>query len=763
MTQYDNATVGSGSVTDEVKFSYSDWGELRKYEQDNNSAVGAIGSVDDYEVAYAFEKAATGWRTVRRSTLTLPSGNVIDYKYRSVQNRHDDEISRVTHLNDGLEVVAFYEYNGLSQVVGTDYVAIDVMQNYFESTPGEYPTLDRFDRIVEDIWLKDLSTDVALYDVDLTYDRNSNITVLDEHVHDGFDVEYTYDDLNRLTKASEGTWNGSSITSKTREQEWTLNQTGNWEFDKLDLNGDGDYVDTDEHNDDRTYNAVNELTGRDTDDNGTDDHTLSFDAAGNLTDDDEDYEYEYDAFYRLRKINDQSQALILENTYNGLGHRISAHFDSDEDGDVDGSDDWEHYAYDERWREVAMFLNSDTAPTTEHLNHAAGRRGNGRASYIDRVAYRDRDTSGSGLDERLFYLQNRHHDVVCLIRDNASEEQVEMVRYSSYGVPFMLPAGDVDSDGDCDGASEIQGLGSYDVRGDLDLDGDVDSSDESLAVVLMAGREASSAVDSRRVVEGLPVTVPLIRLARSRANSIRLGAWLQRDSLGYVDGPNMVLFLRNSPISHLDPFGLAAQQPDFVAGEPGEHSHDVAGGGGQVGVENPPGGQNGDAFFRVTFGTEGEQPPSSGCVQPACNDCLFSMTVSLNIEPTSGTTDPDELEEFNDSWHGEGFSESGQATKDIDWGSGSADDGDSEPEPGTTDGWGRSYAKKDPGNPNEDGPNGLYSTSEAYYTINRSVPCGGTEIVFLAAYTKNPRQSVWVFFTLTCADCPSAGIYGWGQ
>ena len=54
-----------------------------------------------------------------------------------------------------------------------------------------------------------------------------------------------------------------------------------------------------------------------------------------------------------------------------------------------------------------------------------------------------------------------------------------MIRYSSYGVPFGLPAGDADSDGDCDNGdstdtNQIQtwiDTPSYDMRGDIDLDG----------------------------------------------------------------------------------------------------------------------------------------------------------------------------------------------------------------------------------------------------------------------------------------------------
>ena len=377
-------------------------------------------------------------------------------------------------------------------------------------------------------------TYTPIYDVDLTYDRNSNITVLDEHVHDGFDVQFTIDDLDRVTSATEGTWSGSAITSKTRAQDWTLNQVGDWDHTRLDLNGDADYTDADEHDDDRTYNEVNELEARDVDNDSSDDFTLTYDEAGNLTDDGEEYKYEYDAFYRLRRILNQSDELVLENVYNGLGHRISSHADTDDDGDVDGSDDWEHHAFDERWREVAMFVNDDTAPTEEFVNHAAG-TGFGDASYIDELILRDRDTDGNGsLEERIFYCQNWRHDVVALVDD--ASEQVEMVRYSAYGVPFGLPAGDVDSDGDCEGASEIQGLGSYDVRGDLDLDGDVDSVDEGLATVQTGGRGVLSLAGSKHGHSGVNHTHGAT-VDRRRWRDLDLGEWLLRDSGGLCSSP----------------------------------------------------------------------------------------------------------------------------------------------------------------------------------------------------------------------------------
>ena len=82
--------------------------------------------------------------------------------------------------------------------------------------------------------------------------------------------------------------------------------------------------------DDRTHNDVNELTSRDIDDDSTPDYTLTYDANGNLTDDADSYEYEYDGFGRLRKVKDTSdQSLVAEYTYNGLNFRIGTHEDTD--------------------------------------------------------------------------------------------------------------------------------------------------------------------------------------------------------------------------------------------------------------------------------------------------------------------------------------------------------------------------------------------------------------------------------------------------
>jgi RHS repeat-associated protein len=429
-----------------------------------------------------------------------------------------------------------------------------------------YPDLDNFNRVVHSRWERYAVSSTDFYSVDLGYDRNSNIVTAEDNVHVGFDVKYTMDDVDRLVEAKEGTLSAGAITSPTRDQQWTLSHTGNWDLNKVDLNGDLDFADTDEENDTRAHNAVNEITTR-----LSGGKTLVYDAVGNLTDDDTDYEYEWDAFYRLRKVKKTSnQALVAEYRYNGLGHRIGEHADTDTDGDVDGSDLWYYDAFDENWRQVARFRSSDTSPKEQFVAHQAGLDGRGGSSYIDLVACRNKDadtswTSASDtvLEERVYYCQNWRADVSALVKSDG--KMLEWVKYSAYGIPFGMPNGDSDSDGDCDSADSTQisawsGV-SYDVRGDIDLDGDVDSTDVGL---LQTGVAAGTAV-----VSGTGVTNSRghggrvwtsIRMcdARRRISSPVLGQWPSRDPLIYQDALNAYLLCLDSPLMYHDPSGLSS-------------------------------------------------------------------------------------------------------------------------------------------------------------------------------------------------------------
>ena len=141
-TQYDNATVGSGTVQDQVKYSFDGWGNLDTVQQDNNSAVVASG--DEYELSYTFEKATTGRDTVRMATMKLPSGADYTLQYSSLGNAHDEEASRVTRIKKGkdpdpLTNYVRYDYLGLSTVVHREYPTVDIKQERYGSTSGTYP------------------------------------------------------------------------------------------------------------------------------------------------------------------------------------------------------------------------------------------------------------------------------------------------------------------------------------------------------------------------------------------------------------------------------------------------------------------------------------------------------------------------------------------------------------------------------------------------------------------------------------------------
>ena len=309
--------------------------------------------------------------------------------------------------------------------------------------------------------------------------------------------------------------------------------------------------------------------------NTTANFTLAYDAVGNLTDDGEDYEYEWDAFGRLRKVkNTSGSALIAEYRYNGLGFRIAVHEDTDTDGDVDGNDLWYYDAFDEQWRQVARFRESDTSPKEEFVPHAAGDSGFGGSSYMDLVVCRDKDantawTSASDgtLEERVYYCQNWRADVSAIV--SAAGGMLEWAKYSAYGVPFGLPGGDTDSDGDCDAADATQiqswiNAPAYDVRGDIDVDGDVDANDKSLAQGsvysgIQSGRGVLSVlVTNQRAFGGGRIGAAFwYANCRARELSARLGRWISRDGTVYNDGANVLQYVRGNPITGLDASGYA--------------------------------------------------------------------------------------------------------------------------------------------------------------------------------------------------------------
>ena len=636
VTQYD-ATSG-GTVKDQVKHVYDDWGNIGKISQDWNSTV--TGSGDELEVVFNPNAALTGGgiRAIRRTGVHLPDGTTVSYTFGSTGGRHDAEVSRVTNVMVGMTVVASYEYLGLAQVAGTELPEPELLYNRFApgAASGAYARLDRFDRVTSDIWTRGIDTDSNgsydvyrdFYEQTIGWSETSNIDQVEDEVYPNWDVAYTNDGLERLTRALRS----DAINGNVFDEQWTLSQTGNWEHYILDLNGDGTLnIGAGDLDDNQTFNTVNELTDRDIDDDETDDFVdLGYDPMGNLTDDKEDYRYVYDVWGRLRKVKDQSDNLVAEYTYNGLGHRIGWHYDVTDDGTtgqpdlvVDADDPWFHFVYDDRWRIVATYRADhsgswtiDGDPKERFVYHNAGLEGYGSSSYIDAVVLRERDADNTGgwagspdgtLEERTYYVQNWRADVVALMTD--AGQIIQQVRYDPYGVPFGLAKADVNGDGSVN-TTDVTAFGNIWNGGngthpyaDWNFDGAVNTSDyigflNSRANDTTLGRGKLGYLfghvggNNRKGYAGYEEATefeclkPGTYYARHRAYIAELGRWNRRDPLGYVDGPSLYPFGWIAPLLGTDPMGLA-----YDSGAGGSCGGGCSGGGGPPGddlVDPPP-------------------------------------------------------------------------------------------------------------------------------------------------------------------------------
>lgn len=613
VTQYSSATVGSGTLLDDVKYTYDEWGNLSAFIQDVDSDIdGSASGRASFQVGYTYSKATTGRNTLRRSGGSLPGSTSLLFQYLSSGGQLDNAASRVTRVNvqrpaDGAPIaVAKYDYLGADHLVGTDLLEASARWNQFEGAVSgtPYPGLDPFNRAKSCIWTGYKNSGTRdFYDIDITYDYNSNITSVTDHVHKNaggnrsFDVLYSMDDLDRLTRAEEGTLSGGAISSPpSRDEQWLssgggpgLSQTGNQIHRRLDLNGNGAFNDTGDLDETNTFNVVNELRVRDPDSNaGTTNYTLAYDKNGNQIDDGKDYLYVYDGFGRLRQVKARPGGdVVSEYRYNGLGFRIGWRSDTDFDGDVDGSDTWTYLCHDESWRIVASFIGAAADPKEVFVHHNAGAGGYGGSSYIDHLILRDRDTGGSSdREERLYYWHNWRGDVSGILTDTG--KMVEWVKYSAYGVADAVPCGDTDADRDWDATDSGNITGTYGIPKDTELDGDVDAADITHANSITGGYQtlgrgvlSSGGVANHAGYAGyqLDATVAgsskCLFHVRYRVFDADQGLWKRRDPLGNIDSASLYSYGSDNPATTIDPLGLmamAAVPCDSIAGPEEEAS-----------------------------------------------------------------------------------------------------------------------------------------------------------------------------------------------
>ena len=580
---------GSNNELDRIEVTYDGWTNLDTFVQDPDG-TGTSFSAKTLDYDWQDASPAGGRRSVRLAGMALPSGADIDYVYvaSTGSNGGASRMRRVTSILYDAITVAEYEYMGRSTVVRTAYPTNsgNAVYSDLRDASGDFDALDRYNRPVRSRWNRERSSnspanEVPFYDISVIWDDNSNVTGVTDHIlSTHYNYQYTNDGLNRLTEAKRGAGSGTGITLPAIEVEsWDLTEVGNWDEHKLELNSSNppNYSDAGEFIDDGIFNDVNEITsvGRDTDNDGMANTTITptYNTRGDLTDDGEDYAYEYDVLGRLVKIfNSSTSDLISEYRYNGLGYRIGERIDTDADGVLETAEtNWRYFIYDPRWRLVEVYEDTDDAnPTELYVHHAAGLDGLGGSSYIDHLVLRDRDTDADGvLDEINYYCQNWRDDVVATVSANGG--QLEQFRYSAYGVPYSIPVADYDLNGVIDAFDSI-GFNSnfggsppppYNVRADVDLNGALDFFDvlgflDSFDNATVAGRGDLSSFGHRFGYAGYWY-VPERGLyhVRNRWYQPENGRWLTRDPLGYVDGPSLVQYTGNSPLVWTDHSGLA--------------------------------------------------------------------------------------------------------------------------------------------------------------------------------------------------------------
>lgn len=620
--------------------SYDGWGNVLDFKQDRNSAVATSGG-DHFTAAWTFAKAnpSGGWETVRVSGMIVspiaapPSGVTTVTNLGSIQYDYntgiDAAISRVSEIestsNSNIKVQ--YEYMGVATPVGTKYAELGLASNKYSGTSATFDAMDRWGRTVTSRWytLDGSGNTVGKgFDHRITYDANSNPTSSQDKLWPTLDFKYDMDGLDRLRKAHEGTVTFNSgvpqtIASPVRQENFTLDQLGNWTGFTKDLNGDGVFTGADDLNESRTHSNANELLTR-TLKPGESAKTLAYDAAGNMTDDGTRLKFEYDVFGRLVRARLRTGSpgnLIAEYRYNGLGYRIATHRPSVENAQigtaVTESDPWEYHVYDTNWREVATYRGTKTAsPATDALDswpkqilirHNAGLSGTGSSSYIDEIALRERDGNGGlgangaddddgwraasdgQLEQRQYYCQNWRHDVVLLVDAIGGSSRVtERYRYSAYGVPWAWGRADFDRNGEtndddfnlfADGYNAVTPTDTNNYwRFDLDLNGSVDDYDfvifaaeYAMLLAPVNGEQSRSDVGVGLGYAGYGWEyVDGGYLSRSRRYYPASGVWSTRDHLGYIDGTSLYAYVRQRPLQMTDSRGYASE--DIVPGLP---------------------------------------------------------------------------------------------------------------------------------------------------------------------------------------------------
>ncbi|MEQ9410365.1 MAG: RHS repeat-associated core domain-containing protein [Fuerstiella sp.] len=514
VTSWDDASVASGNVVNQVQFTYNNFSQLT---HDYQAHAGTVNVMSTPNVQYDY--ASGDDNTIRPTSITYPDGREISFEYDS-SGSMPDALSRIASIvdDDGSSThLADYSYLGLRTFVETDYTEPEVKYTLVGTAGGNdsdtgdiYHGIDRFGRIDDSYWY-DYGSSADVDRIKYGYSRSGNRlwreNVVARSLGKYFDEKYVYDAIQRLQDMERGELNGShtSISNLQFAEEWSLDETGNWSGFKQDSDGDSSW----NLEQSRTSNDVNEITDI-TETTGPSWVTPAYSAGGNMTTMSQpasptnSYTATYDAWNRLVKIVDGSDT-VSEYEYDGAKRRaVQKEY-------VSGALDLTRHLYytqPSQWQVIEERTDSSTDANRQFV---------WGLKHLDELILRDRDTTANGiLDERLYGLQDANWNVTSIVNSSGTIQQ--RFNYDAYGMPEFLTSAFAASTNTKD--FEV----SY------------------------AGYRLEKATTLCHV--------------RNRVLNLSLGCWLQRDSLGYKDGVNVFAYANMNPLSQTDPLG------EYVASNP---------------------------------------------------------------------------------------------------------------------------------------------------------------------------------------------------
>jgi len=208
---------------------------------------------------------------------------------------------------------------------------------------------------------------------------------------------YTYDSLNQIASYKLGTLNSgkTDVTgSPSYSQSWDYDAVGNW-----------DSITTNSTTQTRSANKQNEITSV----SGA--TTPVYDSNGNLTTDENNYRFVYDAWNRVVQVKNSSNVVIVTYGRDALHRHVT---------DTVGSTVTDRF-FSGDWQLLETKVGSNTVT-----------RNVWSPVYVDGLVLRDRDTDGNGsLDERLYALQDANWNTTALV--NAGGTVQERYTYTPFG------------------------------------------------------------------------------------------------------------------------------------------------------------------------------------------------------------------------------------------------------------------------------------------------------------------------------------------